>query len=140
MTAVATRRTGPKCGLSARFGPRSDATTAVVLRNVTSRPRGAMELSFATKQLRSEALDRSCAEQAHGEVVARALHARLSDLDAAVRITDLPRVSSWRADGTKLRVRLLPGLVLVCEPVPVQTEPVDWSKVHRLMVWGIQEE
>ena len=97
-----------------------------------------MELSFATRRLRSEALDRSCAERSYGLTTALELHARLADLAAAVTVADLPRVTGWQVRGSELRVRLSTDSVLACAPVPA-SESVDWGRVHRLRVLGIEE-
>lgn len=99
-----------------------------------------MELSFATKKLRAEALDRSKAEQVYGQGIAIELHARLADLAAAVTVSDLPGVTGWETDDASLRVRVSSTGVLVCAPVPApSTLPVDWSRTHRLKVLGIEE-
>jgi hypothetical protein len=97
-----------------------------------------MELSFATRRLRSEAMDRSCAERSYGSNVAVELHARLADLAAAVTVADLPPVTGWQVLDSQLRVRLSAEEVLVCAPAP-SSESVDWSRVHRLTVLGIEE-
>ena len=97
-----------------------------------------MELSFATKRLRSEALDRSVAERSYGLESALELHARLADLAAAVTVADLPRVTGWKRGDRQLRVPVFPTGILVCEPVPV-VAPVDWSRVHRLQVIGMEQ-
>jgi hypothetical protein len=97
-----------------------------------------MELSFATRKLRSEALDRSCAERSYGAATAVELHARLADLHAAVTVADLPRVTGWQLLDAQLRVRVSADAVLVCTPVAT-SEAVNWSRVHRLRVLGIEE-
>lgn len=80
-----------------------------------------MELSFATRQLRSEALDRSCAERSYGSNVAVELHARLADLAAAVTVADLPPVTGWQVIDCQLRVRLSAEMVLLCAPAPANS-------------------
>lgn len=97
-----------------------------------------MELSFATKRLRSEALDRSIAERSYGLETALELHARLADLAAAVTVADLPEVTGWKTQGEQLRVQVSARSVLVCVPVP-SASSVVWSRVHRLQVLGIEE-
>jgi hypothetical protein len=99
---------------------------------------GEMELSFATRRLRSEALDRSIAERSYGLKTALELHARLADLAAAVTVADLPRVTGWETDDVQLRVQLSAKRLLLCVPVAL-APPVDWSRTHRLQVLELRE-
>jgi hypothetical protein len=96
-----------------------------------------MELSFATARLRREAMDRSSADTAYGEDVAAEFHARLADLSAAVTVSDLAFLDIWQAGHSRLIAPISTDRMIVCVPVPA-SDPVDWSRVHRLKVLGIE--
>jgi hypothetical protein len=99
-----------------------------------------MELTFATSKLRSEALDPVVAERSYGPELAQALHARLADLYAAVRVTDLPRVSRGELGPERLQIRIDPCWRLVCEQVhPLGKPSLPWAKVHRLKVLRLEQ-
>ena len=100
-----------------------------------------MELSFATKTLRSECLDQGRGEQAYGATVAIGLRARLADLDAAVTVVDLPPTELLRTSDREMRVALAPGWDLVCEPGGIRRHDGsrDWTRVYRLKLLKIEK-
>ena len=100
-----------------------------------------MELSFATKDLRSQCLDQGRAEKAYGPVVAAGLRARLADLDAAVTVVDLPCSEALHMSERELRISVAPNWELVCEPGGERnpSEPRDWTRVYRLKLVKIVE-
>lgn len=98
-----------------------------------------MELSFASRRLRSECHDPATGDAAYGPVDAAGLRARLADLDAAVTVADLP-TGSPRCSGRELRVSVTEDRDLVCEAHGSHVgDPPDWRRVYRLRVLRIEE-
>ena len=105
-----------------------------------------MELAFRTRSLREICEDPRKAASQLGDRVATVLQARLADLHAASRVSDLiagaPRICG--PGGTRLMIQLPDSqyLVLQCNHVAVISNPglVDWTAVTRLQVVSIGKE
>lgn len=99
-----------------------------------------MELSFASKALRTKCLDQGRAEQVYGPAVATELRARLADLDAAVTVADLPPTMR-STSGRQLQVPLASGWQLICEPGGPQgpSGTPDWANVYRLKLMRLKK-
>lgn len=107
----------------------------------------ALELAFAKKSLRTICEDEIRAERVLGDELAFALRRRLADMQAASNVRDLvtgrPReLGSGRAGH--IAVDLCPGYRLVfCvnhSAVPMQAGSIDWSKVKRIRIIGIESD
>lgn len=104
-----------------------------------------MEISFETKQLREVCEVEVEGNRRLGEVVAKALRARLADCDAASSVRELlagrPRDLG---DGT-MSVGLVDGRCLVFtanyDDVPKTANgQVDWARVYSIRVLRIENE
>lgn len=99
-----------------------------------------MELSFATKTLRSLCEDEDAAVQKFGKKAAAELRARIADLRAADSVADIvagaPR---FFEDDPRMTISVLEELEIVLRPnhlnMPLQAAGgVDWSHVRRLRI------
>lgn len=96
-----------------------------------------MEIHFKDGKLRELCEKRAVAIRKLGPQVARQLQARLSDLDAAARVTDLPAGNPHPLKGDRrgqFALSLAGGWRLVFrpanEPVPLRDDAsIDWSAV-----------
>lgn len=106
-----------------------------------------MELSFEQKSLRDLCEDPPKAERELGEATATALHARLSDLRAIERISQIP-VGNPQAYGDPSGARMSIDLgndykLVFCanhNKLPIAASGVvDWSRVTRVRILGVEK-
>lgn len=96
-----------------------------------------MEISFKNKKLQDICQQEAKARQVLGDICAKKLRTRLSEIEAATNVTDLVAGSPHPLAGDRLgqfAVSLAGGVRLVFEPsndpVPrLEDASVDWSKV-----------
>jgi proteic killer suppression protein len=96
-----------------------------------------LKLSFKDKKIRELCEKRAVADQKLGAACARKLRARLDDLDAASRVTDLTAGNPHPLKGNRLgqfALDLAGGWRLVFapahDPLPVRDDQsIDWSQV-----------
>ena len=106
-----------------------------------------MELSFEQKSLRDLCEDPSKAERELGQATATTLHARLSDLRAIERISQIPIGNPQiygDPSGDRMSIDLGNKYKLVfCanhNKLPIAASGfVDWSRVTRIRILGIEE-
>lgn len=103
-----------------------------------------LQLAFATKALRDLCEHAAKAEAAYGSEVAATIRARVADLRAAVRISDVPvgrPVEIPEEPGT-MSLSLRDGLRLVFRSnhnrTPETAGRVDWSRVTRIQLLRIE--
>ena len=96
-----------------------------------------MKLSFKNKKIKELCEKRAVADQKLGAACARKLRARLDDLDAASRVTDLTAGNPHPLKGNRLgqfALDLTGGWRLVfapaLDPLPLRDDQsIDWSQV-----------
>lgn len=104
-----------------------------------------MELSFATRHLRTMCTDENAAVREFGGDVAAALKGRLADFRAASAVHELVAGRPRMSDGAEPRlvVDLVAGYAIVCRPnhavLPLTDETVAWSRVRRLQVLAVEQ-
>lgn len=107
----------------------------------------ALELAFAKKSLRTLCEDEVRARRVLGDELASALRRRLADMQAVSSVRDLvtgqPReLGSGRAGY--IAVDLCFGYQLVfCvnhSAIPMQAGSIDWSRVKRIRIIGIESK
>lgn len=101
-----------------------------------------MEIRFKNKKIRELCEKRAVAEKKLGAACARKLRARLDDLDAAGRVTDLTAGNPHPLKGDRFgqfALDLAGGWRLVFapdhDPCPARAEqPIDWSQVTIISI------
>lgn len=101
-----------------------------------------MEINFKDKKVRELCENRTVAEKKLGAVCARKLRTRLSDLEAASRVTELVAGNPHPLKGDRVgqfALDLAGGWRLVFSPHqdPCPTHPdggIDWSKVTIIRI------
>lgn len=101
-----------------------------------------MKFNFKDKRLRELCEKRAVADKKLGAICARKLRARLDDLDAASRVTDLTAGGPHSLKGDRLgqyALDLAGGFRLVFapdhDPLPVHDDQsIDWSKVTIICI------
>lgn len=101
-----------------------------------------MYISFNTKDIRKVCEDDSVAQETLGIPVATRLHGRLSDLNVAKSVFELPVGKPEEFEKGKYKIDLCDGYILIFGPantkVPVlENGLVDWSKVDRIKILDI---
>ena len=105
-----------------------------------------VELSFATKHLRTVCTDESVAARELGADVAAMLKGRLADFRAASAVHELVAGRPRTSDDAEPRlvVELVAGCTIVCRPthavLPRTDAMIDWSRVRRLHVLAVEQE
>ncbi len=109
-----------------------------------------LELAFETKSLRTLCENADEAKAKYGETIATVLRHRLADLRAASIIKDLivgqPRLLNGYVMNDHMVVDLLDEYQLVfCanhpnNPVILITGHIDWSRVKRIKILGIEKK
>jgi len=96
-----------------------------------------LEISFATKDVRELCEKRKIAEKQLGDLAARQLRARLTEICICENLSDMPFPPE--ADAGKLFYRLSKIFKLMFEPLSAQAKP---TKVHekttRLKILSIE--
>jgi len=101
-----------------------------------------LEIHFKDKKIRELCEKRAIAEKKLGSANARKLRARLDDLDAASRVTDLAAGNPHPLKGDRLgqfAIDLAGGWRLVFapsnDPIPIHDDQsIDWSKVTIISI------
>ena len=96
-----------------------------------------MDLAFGDKALRFICESHVKAQKEMGEEAAAALHARLADLEAADKITDVNWVP-MEIGATTVAIQFHPHYRLLIEAneakPPMRGNVIDWNKVDRLLL------
>jgi hypothetical protein len=105
-----------------------------------------LELAFATEELRSVCEDAARAYEAHGQVVAETLIARLADLRAATHVLELPLAKvcvASQSDPDHVVIPLAEGKTLVicanhANPPRSPGGALAWERINRLKILRLE--
>jgi len=98
-----------------------------------------LQISFSNLEVQKLCECRTAAEKAFGKKAARKLRARLEDLWAAEKISDIPIGLVSPMENSKLIIELYPPYKLVLEPsmnpIPkTASGQIDWGAIQNFCV------
>lgn len=102
-----------------------------------------LEISYRFQWLRDVCEDDSRAAAKFGKAVAKALRARLSDINAASTVMQLVVGKPFPVGNQDFKVELADGFRLVFssnhKTTRNSTNPIDWATITRIKIIGIEK-